>query len=55
MIVGIPEPTVSEMRCIWDAMRPEMQAVLAGNKTSEEAAADMQEAAETCIETLERR
>lgn len=53
MIVGRPEPTVSEMRCNWDAMRPEMRAVLAGNKPPEEAAADMQQAAETCIEGLE--
>jgi len=53
MIVGRPEPTGSELRCIWDAMRPAMQAVLAGNKPPEEAAADMQEAAEICIEGLE--
>jgi arabinogalactan oligomer/maltooligosaccharide transport system substrate-binding protein len=53
MIVGKPEPTVSEMRCNWDAMRPEMQAVLAGNKPPEEAVDDMQQAAETCIEGLE--
>lgn len=55
MAVGRPEPTVSEMRCNWDAITPEMQAVLAGNKSPEEAAADMQRAAETCIENLEGR
>ncbi|MEA3375774.1 MAG: extracellular solute-binding protein [Chloroflexota bacterium] len=55
MVVGRPAPTVSEMRCNWEAMRPEMQAVLAGNKSPEEAAADMQRAAETCVENLEGR
>lgn len=55
MIVGRPEPTVSEMRCNWDAMRFEMQAVLSDNKSPERGAADMQEAAETCIERLEGR
>jgi len=28
-------PTVVEMRCNWDSMKPEMQAVLAGDKTTE--------------------
>jgi arabinogalactan oligomer/maltooligosaccharide transport system substrate-binding protein len=55
MMVSRPEPTVSEMRCNWDAMRPEMQAVLTGNKPPEEAAVDMQQAAEICIEGLEGR
>ncbi len=53
MVVGTPMPTVSEMRCNWDAMKPEMQAVLADQKTPEDAAAAMQEAAETCIANLE--
>jgi arabinogalactan oligomer/maltooligosaccharide transport system substrate-binding protein len=34
-------------------MKPEMQAVLADTKTPEEAAAAMQAAADTCIQTLE--
>lgn len=55
MAVGRPVPTVDEMRCNWEAMRPEMQAVLAGNKDPQQAAADMQRAAETCIENLEGR
>ncbi|MGC8838812.1 MAG: extracellular solute-binding protein, partial [Anaerolineae bacterium] len=33
MVVGTPMPTVVEMRCNWDAMKPEMQAVLANSKT----------------------
>jgi len=53
MVVGTPMPTVSEMRCNWDSMKPEMQAVLADTKTPEDAAAAMQEAADTCIANLE--
>ncbi len=53
MVVGTPMPTVLEMRCNWDAMKPELQAVLADTKTPEEAAPAMQEAAENCILTLE--
>ena len=53
MVVGTPMPTVSEMRCNWDAMKPEMQAVLADTKTPEAAAEAMQAAAETCVASLE--
>jgi len=53
MQLGIPMPAVSEMRCNWDAMRPEMRAVLADTKSPEEAAADMQTAAERCVAMLE--
>lgn len=53
MVVGVPMPTVLEMRCNWDAMKPEMQAVLADTKTPEDAAAAMQSAADNCIKTLE--
>ncbi len=52
MVVGTPMPTVVEMRCNWDAMKPEMQAVLADAKTPEDAAAAMQAAAEACVKTL---
>jgi arabinogalactan oligomer/maltooligosaccharide transport system substrate-binding protein len=52
MIVSRPEPTVSEMRCNWDAMTPEMQAALSGDKLPEEAAVDMQQAAESCTQRL---
>ena len=54
MVVGTPMPTVVEMRCNWDAMKPEMQAVLANAKTPEEAAAAMQAAAEACVKTLQK-
>jgi len=53
MVVGTPMPTVSEMRCNWDGMKPEMQAVLADTKSPEDAAAAMQAAAEACITDLE--
>jgi len=52
MVVGVPMPTVSQMRCNWDAMKPEMQAVLAKSKSPEDAAAAMQPAAEACIAKL---
>jgi maltose-binding protein MalE len=39
---GRPMPVVPELRAIWDAMRPSYQAVLAGTKTAEQAARDMQ-------------
>jgi arabinogalactan oligomer/maltooligosaccharide transport system substrate-binding protein len=53
MVVGTPMPTVVEMRCNWDGMKPEMQAVLADTKSPEDAAAAMQAAAEACIATME--
>jgi len=53
MVVGVPMPTVVEMRCNWDSMKPEMLAVLAGDKTPEDAAAAMQSAADACLATLE--
>lgn len=53
MSVGVPMPTVAEMRPVWDAMKPEMQAVLAGTKTPEAAAEAMQKAAEAGIKALQ--
>lgn len=53
MAVGTPMPTVLEMRCNWDAMKPEMQAVLADQESAEDAATAMQSAADTCITTLD--
>ena len=50
---GVPQPSSLEMRCNWDAMKPEMLAVLSDTKTPEQAAADMQSAAEACVKTLE--
>ncbi|MBC7958750.1 MAG: extracellular solute-binding protein [Vallitaleaceae bacterium] len=42
-------PIVAEMRGIWDAMRPELEAVLFSDKDPAQAAADMQTAAEGFI------
>jgi arabinogalactan oligomer / maltooligosaccharide transport system permease protein len=39
---GRPMPVAPEARAIWDAMRPSYQAVLAGTKSAEQAARDMQ-------------
>ncbi len=50
---GTPMPIVLEMRCIWDSAKPEMQAVLNGQSTPEDAAAKMQSSAETCVSQLE--
>lgn len=49
MVVGTPMPTVLEMRCNWDSMKPHMQAVLAGTETPAAAAQAMQDAAVACI------
>ncbi|MBA4420231.1 MAG: sugar ABC transporter substrate-binding protein [Anaerolinea sp.] len=53
MSYGTPMPIVLEMRCNWDSMKPEMIAVLADQKTAEDAAVKMQEAADACMLTLE--
>jgi arabinogalactan oligomer/maltooligosaccharide transport system substrate-binding protein len=53
LATGTPMPTVVEMRANWDAMKPELNAVMAGSKTPAQAAADMQVAAENAIEALQ--
>ena len=53
MSYGVPMPAVVEMRCIWDAIKPEQTLVLAGSETPVDAAAAMQGAAEACILQLE--
>jgi arabinogalactan oligomer/maltooligosaccharide transport system permease protein len=49
---GIPLPIVTEMRAIWDAMKPAYQGVLGGSLTPEKAAEQMQRVAETKIREL---
>ncbi|MDM7925924.1 MAG: extracellular solute-binding protein [bacterium] len=49
MRVGRLMPPVTEMRWIWDAMRPGYQAIFRGALTPERAAADMQALAEKLI------
>jgi arabinogalactan oligomer/maltooligosaccharide transport system permease protein len=52
--VGRRMPVVPEMRVIWDAMRPNMQAMMNGSKTPEAAARDMQAEAVRKIESMKR-
>lgn len=53
MSYGTPMPSVLEMRCNWDSMKPELVAVLAGTKSPADAAKDMQASADACIRMLE--
>ena len=50
--VGRPMPIAPEMRAVWDAMKPNYQAVMAGAKSPAEAARDMQALAERKIAEL---
>jgi arabinogalactan oligomer/maltooligosaccharide transport system substrate-binding protein len=49
---GTGMPPQAEMRCIWDAMRPNQEAVMANKMTPADAAAAMQTAAEKCVAEL---
>jgi len=49
MQVGRLMPVVTEMRWIWDAMRPAYQGIFSGTYTPEEAAREMQKLAEKLI------
>ncbi len=53
MANGVPQPAARQMRANWDAMLPSQNAVLAGNVTPGEAAAEMQRVAETAIEQMD--
>ncbi len=53
MANGVPQPAAREMRANWDAMLPSQNAVLAGNMSPAEAAAEMQSVAETAIESMD--
>lgn len=50
--VGRPMPINTEMRVIWDAMRPAYQSVLNGQLTPEQAAKQMQQVAEQKIKEM---
>ena len=54
MQVGTPMPVVMQMRCNWDGMKPELNAVLAGQKSPEEAAKAMQASADACVKGLQK-
>ncbi len=49
LLVGRVTPPVTELRWIWDAMRPGYQAIFTGHKTAAEAAKEMQDLAEKLI------
>jgi arabinogalactan oligomer/maltooligosaccharide transport system substrate-binding protein len=49
---GTGMPPQAEMRCNWDAMRPNLEAVMADKMTPADAAAAMQTAAEKCVAEL---
>jgi len=53
MSYGTPMPTVVEMRCVWDGIKPELLPVYNGQTAAADAAANAQAAAETCISGLE--
>jgi arabinogalactan oligomer/maltooligosaccharide transport system substrate-binding protein len=46
---GVPLPPSYRTRCVWDAMKPELLAVMGGLESPSEAAHAMQKAAEACI------
>ncbi len=52
LLNGTGMPAATEMRCNWDAMKPQLQDVLAGKTTPEDAAKAMQTAAEKCVAEL---
>jgi arabinogalactan oligomer/maltooligosaccharide transport system permease protein len=49
MMVGRPMPVVTELRWIWDAMRPAYQGIFTNQVTPEQAAVQMQKLAEKLI------
>lgn len=49
----VPMYIVPEMRAVWDAMRPNLEAVINGQMTPEDAAAKMQADAEQGIKTIQ--
>jgi arabinogalactan oligomer/maltooligosaccharide transport system substrate-binding protein len=50
---GTPMPTVVQMRCVWDSLKPEMQAVFANTEAAADAAKKSQDAAVACIAALQ--
>ncbi len=51
--VGRGQPAAAEMRCAWDAWRPNLEGVMAGTTTPADAAAAAQISADECVLTLE--
>jgi arabinogalactan oligomer/maltooligosaccharide transport system substrate-binding protein len=53
LATGVPQPVNVEMRCLFDAVKQEYQAVMNGSETPEDAAVNAQEFAEQCIADFE--
>ncbi len=53
MAAGTGMPPQAEMRCVWDSLRPNLEAVMGDAATPEEAAAAAQTAADQCVADLE--
>lgn len=49
MQLGIAQPNSPPMSCVWDAIKPNMQAALTGKSTPVDAAKAMQSSADECI------
>jgi arabinogalactan oligomer/maltooligosaccharide transport system substrate-binding protein len=49
---GRGQPAAPQMRCAWDAWRPNLEGVMAGTTKPEDAAAAAQKAADDCVATL---
>lgn len=50
---GTGMPANVELRCMWDAVRPQLEGVMADTTTAEDAAAAAQASAESCVRSLE--
>jgi arabinogalactan oligomer / maltooligosaccharide transport system substrate-binding protein len=50
--VGRGQPAAAEMRCAWDAWRPNLEGVMAGTTTPADAAIAAQTSADECVATL---
>jgi arabinogalactan oligomer/maltooligosaccharide transport system substrate-binding protein len=53
MAAGVGMPPQAEMRCVWDSLRPNLEAVMGDASTPEDAAAAAQAAADQCVADLE--
>jgi hypothetical protein len=49
---GRGQPAAAEMRCAWDAWRPNLEGVMAGTTTPADAAVAAQTSADECVATL---
>jgi len=52
MSYGTPMPTVVEMRCVWDAIKPELLPAFNGSESAAKGAENTQKSALACINNL---